>query len=119
MSYPISPLNDRVVIDPLEAPDRTKSGLYIPDTAKDKPQRGTVVAVGPGLVVPEMLSAKTQTRYATEGRYPLTVKVGDTVLYPRYQGSEVEHDGKTLVIMPESHLLAVVAPEKEEASHAA
>ena len=91
MSLNIRPLADRVVIEPAEAEEKTASGLYIPDTAKEKPQRGTVVAVGPG-----------------KKDEPLTVKVGDTVLYGKYSGTELAHEGKDYLIMKESDIYAIV-----------
>ena len=91
MSLNIRPLADRVVIEPAEAEEKTASGLYIPDTAKEKPQRGTVVAVGPG-----------------KKDEPTTVKVGESVLYGKYAGTEINIEGQDYLIMRESDLLAVV-----------
>ncbi len=91
MSLNIRPLADRVVIEPAEAEEKTASGLYIPDTAKEKPQRGTVVAVGPG-----------------KKDEPTTVKVGESVLYGKYAGTEINVEGQDYLIMRESDLLAVV-----------
>lgn len=87
----IKPLADRVLIEPAAAETKTSSGIIIPDTAKEKPQRGTVVAVGPG---------------TTDN--PITVKVGDTVLYGKYAGTELSHDGTDYLIMKESDLFAIV-----------
>jgi chaperonin GroES len=87
----IKPLADRVVIQPAPAEEKTASGLIIPDTAKEKPQRGKVVAVGEG-----------------KKDEPLTVKVGDTVLYGKYSGTEVSFDGQDLLIMRESDIYAVL-----------
>jgi len=87
----ITPLHDRVVIEPAAAETQTASGIIIPDTAKEKPQRGTVVAVGPG-----------------KKDEPTTVKVGDHVLYGKYAGTEISVDGKDYLIMRESDLYAVV-----------
>ncbi len=87
----IKPLADRVVIEPAMAEQKTASGIIIPDTAKEKPQRGTVVAVGPGL--PDA---------------PLTVKTGETVLYGKYAGTEFTIDGKDYLIMRESDLIAII-----------
>jgi len=87
----IKPLADRVVIEPKEAETKTASGLYIPDTAKEKPQQGKVVAVGPG-----------KTDEAME------LKVGDVVLYGKYAGTEVTVDEKTYLIMKQSDVLAII-----------
>lgn len=87
----IKPLADRVVISPLEAETKTASGIIIPDTAKEKPQKGTVAAVGSG--------TKDE---------PITVKVGDTVLYGKYSGTELKLDGTDYLIMRESDILAIV-----------
>jgi chaperonin GroES len=91
MSLNIRPLADRVVIQPAEAEEKTASGLFIPDTAKEKPHRGTVLAVGPG-----------------KKDEPTTVKVGDTVLYGKYSGTEIQIDGKDFLIMKESDIFAIV-----------
>ncbi|MGB0778546.1 MAG: co-chaperone GroES [Flavobacteriaceae bacterium] len=87
----IQPLADRVLVAPAAAETTTSSGIIIPDTAKEKPQKGTVVAVGPG--------TKDQ---------PVTVKVGDQVLYGKYSGTELQHEGEDYLIMRESDLLAIV-----------
>ncbi|MGB0790421.1 MAG: co-chaperone GroES [Flavobacteriaceae bacterium] len=92
MSNPtIKPLADRVLVEPLEAETKTASGIIIPDTAKEKPQKGTVVAVGPG--------TKDE---------PLTVKVGDTVLYGKYSGTELKLEGTEYLMMRESDILAII-----------
>lgn len=91
MSLNIRPLADRVVIEPAAAEEKTASGIIIPDTAKEKPQRGTVVAVGPG-----------------KKDEPTTVKVGDTVLYGKYSGTEIQLTGRDYLIMREADILAVV-----------
>lgn len=91
MSLNIRPLADRVVIEAAEAESTTASGIFIPDTAKEKPQRGIVVAVGPG-----------------KKDEPTTVKVGENVLYGKYAGTEIAIDGKDYLIMRESDLLAIV-----------
>lgn len=90
-SMNIKPLADRVVIEPLAAEERTASGIIIPDTAKEKPQRGTVRAVGNG------------TKDVT-----MEVKPGDTVLYGKYSGTEVTVDGVDYLIMKQSDILAVI-----------
>lgn len=87
----IKPLADRVVIEPKSAETKTASGIIIPDNSKEKPQQGVVVAVGTG--------TKDE---------PLTVKVGDTVLYGKYAGTEITFDGKDLLIMKESEILAII-----------
>lgn len=87
----IRPLSDRVVIKPLEAETQTASGLYIPDSAKEKPQQGEVVAVGKG--------TKDE---------PTTVKIGDTVLYGKYAGTELKLEGGDYLIMRESDILAIL-----------
>ena len=87
----IKPLADRVLIEPAAAETQTSSGLYIPDTAKEKPQKGIVVAVGPGTK-----------------ENPVTLSVGDTVLYGKYAGTELQHDGKDFLIMKENDILAIV-----------
>ncbi len=87
----IKPLADRVVIEPKEAETKTASGLYIPDTAKEKPQQGTVVAAGPG--------KKDEV---------MELKVGDRVLYGKYAGTEVTCDDKKYLIMKQSDVLAVI-----------
>jgi chaperonin GroES len=91
MALHIQPLSDRVVIEPTAAEQKTASGLYIPDTAKEKPQQGKVVAVGKGKKDHEM-----------------TVKVGDTVLYGKYSGTELKLDGSDYLIMHEEDILAIV-----------
>ena len=92
----LRPLDDRVVVEPLEAETKTAGGILLPDTAKEKPQRGKIVAAGPG-----------KLRESGE-RTALSVKVGDEVLYGKYSGSEVEVDGKELKIMRESDIFAVL-----------
>jgi chaperonin GroES len=87
----IKPLHDRVVVKPAAAETKTASGIIIPDTAKEKPQRGTVLAVGTGKV-----------------DEPMTVQVGDVVLYGKYAGTEFNLDGEEYLIMRESDLIAVI-----------
>ena len=91
----ITPLNDRVLVQPEPAEERTSSGLYIPDTAKEKPQRGTIVAAGPG-------------RVENGTKIDMTVKQGDTVLYGKYSGTEITLDGEDYLIMRESDILGIV-----------
>jgi len=87
----IKPIADRILVVPAAAETKTSSGIIIPDTAKEKPQKGTVAAVGPG----------------TKDN-PITVKVGDQVLYGKYAGTELQHDGVDYLMMKESDLLAIV-----------
>jgi len=87
----ITPLHDRVIVQPAAAEETTKGGIIIPDTAKEKPQRGTVIAAGPG-----------------KKDEPTTVKAGDTVLYGKYAGTEVSLEGEDYLIMRESDILAIV-----------
>ncbi|AMW04830.1 MULTISPECIES: co-chaperone GroES [Gemmatimonas] len=91
----VAPLADRVVVKPLEEAEQMRGGLYIPDTAKEKPQQGTVVAVGPG-------------RYEKDARVPMDVKAGDKILYGKYSGTEVTIEGEQLLILRESDILAVI-----------
>lgn len=93
----LRPLDDRVVVEPLEAEEKTAGGILLPDTAKQKPQQGKVIAVGPG-----KLSEKGD-------RTAVGVKIGDTVLFGKYSGSDVEVSGKELKILRESDLLAKLA----------
>ena len=90
------PLQDRVLIRPIERDERSAGGIIIPDTAKEKPQEGEILAVGPG------------ARDENGKLHPLDVKVGDRVLYGKWSGTEVKMDGKDLVIMKESDILGVV-----------
>jgi chaperonin GroES len=92
----IRPLDDRVVVEPSEAEETTAGGIVLPDTAREKPQRGTVVAVGPGKLLD------------SGNRGELSVAVGDVVIYGKYGGSEIEVDGKELKILRESDILAKV-----------
>ena len=87
----MKPINDRVVVKPAPAEEKTKGGIIIPDTAKEKPQRGTVIAAGPG-----------------KKDEPVTVKTGDTVLYGKYAGTEIELDGEKYLIMRQSDVLAII-----------
>jgi chaperonin GroES len=87
----ITPLHDRVIVKPNAAEEKTAGGIIIPDTAKEKPQRGTVIAAGPG-----------------KKDEPMSVKSGDTVLYGKYAGTEISVEGEDYLIMRESDILAVV-----------
>ena len=92
----VKPLADRVVVEPLEESEEMRGGLYIPDTAKEKPQQGTVVAVGPG-------------RLSDEGeRMPVELETGQRILYGKYSGTEVTIDGQDLLIIKASDVLAVL-----------
>lgn len=91
MSVNIKPLADRVLVEPVAAEQTTASGIIIPDTAKEKPQKGKIIAVGNG---------KTDE--------PMTVKEGDTVLYGKYAGTEINHEGADYLIMRESDILAII-----------
>ena len=95
MSVSIKPLEDRIVVKPLDAEQTTASGLVIPDTAKEKPQEGEVLAVGPG-------------SFEEGQRLPLDVKVGDTVLYSKYGGTEVKYSGEEYLILSARDVLAVI-----------
>ena len=91
----IKPLEDRIVVQAVEAETTTASGIVIPDTAKEKPQEGTVLAVGPG-------------RFEDGNRVPLDVKVGDKVLYSKYGGTEVKYAGEEYLVLSARDVLAVV-----------
>ncbi len=91
MALNIKPLADRVLVEPAAAEEKTASGIFIPDTAKEKPQRGTVVAVGPG-----------------KKDEPTSVSVGNTVLYGKYSGTEINIDGINYLMMRESDILAII-----------
>jgi chaperonin GroES len=92
----IEPLDDRVVVKPLEQEGKTAGGIFLPETAKEKPQQGKIIAVGPGKVL------------ENGDRAPLSVKKGDLVLFAKYGGTEVEVGGEELLIIRESDLLAVI-----------
>lgn len=87
----IKPLQDRVLVEPKQAEEKLASGLYVPETAKEKPQRGTVIAVGSG-----------------KKDEPMEIKVGDEVLYGKYAGTEISVDGKDYMIMRQSDVLAIL-----------
>ena len=94
MIVKLQPMGDRLVVKPMQSEEKTKSGIYLPDTAKEKPQEGKVIAVGPG-------------RMTDEGkRIAPDVVVGDIVLYTKYGGSEIKIDGEEFIIMRESDILA-------------
>ncbi|WP_410220232.1 co-chaperone GroES [Pedobacter sp.] len=91
MALNLKPIGDRIVVEAAPAEEKTASGIYIPDTAKEKPQQGTVVAVGSG-----------------KKDEPMTVKVGDIVLYGKFAGTEITHESKEYLIMRESDVYAVI-----------
>ncbi|MFA4838207.1 MAG: co-chaperone GroES [Candidatus Neomarinimicrobiota bacterium] len=91
----VKPLADRVVVKPSEAEEKTHGGIILPDTAKEKPQQGSVIAVGPG-------------KFENGVKVPMEVKVGDKVLYGKYSGTEVSIDGEDYLIMKESDILAIL-----------
>ena len=91
----VKPLADRVVVKALEETEQMRGGLYIPDTAKEKPQQGEIISVGPG-------------KYEDGKLVPMSVKQGDKVLYGKYSGTEVTIDGEQLLILRESDVLAIV-----------
>jgi chaperonin GroES len=93
----IKPLADRVVVEPIEQEEVTTGGIILPETAKEKPQQGKIVAAGPG-------------RTDEKGKHiEMEVKVGDRVLYAKYSGTEIKLDGKKMLILRESDILAVMA----------
>lgn len=96
MAMFLKPLGNRVVIEPLEQEEITAGGIVLPETAKEKPQKGKVLSVGPG------------DRDEDGERIPMDVKEGDTVLFAKYAGTEIKVDGKKLLILRESDLLAIV-----------
>jgi chaperonin GroES len=100
MASKIRPVGDRVVVRPAEKEEVTKSGIVIPDTAKEKPQEGTIIAVGAG-------------KFNDKGdRTPLEVKEGDRVLFAKYGGTEFKFEGEDLLVLRESDILAVLTGEK-------
>jgi chaperonin GroES len=96
MSLSLKPLGDRVVVKPIEQDEVTVGGIMLPDTAKEKPQKGKILAVGPG------------SRNDAGERVALDVKVGDTVLYAKYAGTEIKLDGEKVLVLRESDILAIV-----------
>lgn len=93
----MKPLSDRVIVKPSPAEEVTKGGIFLPDTAQEKPQKGEIVAVGAGKIAEE--SGKV---------IPMSVKVGDTVLYGKYSGTEIKFDGEEYLIMRESDIFAIL-----------
>ena len=98
MAVQIKPLEDRILVEVLDAETKTASGLVIPDTAKEKPQEGKVIAVGPG-------------RFDEDGekRIPIDIKTGDTVVFSKYGGTEVSYDGKDYLLLSARDVLAIVS----------
>ena len=96
MSIKLTPLEDKIIVKQAEAQTQTASGLYIPDNAKEKPQQGEVLAVGPG------------RRDDKGGRIPMDVKVGDKVLYSKYGGTEVHYEGEDYLIVGARDILAIL-----------
>ena len=92
----LRPLDDRVVVEPMEAEEKTSGGIVLPDTAKEKPQRGTIVSIGPGKLLD------------SGSRGQLSVGVGDVVIYGKYSGTEIEVNGKDVKILRESDILAKI-----------
>jgi len=92
----LRPLDDRIVVEPVEAEERTAGGIVLPDTAKEKPQRGTVLAIGPGKLL------------ENGKRGEISVAVGDEVIYGKYSGSDIEIDGREVKILRETDVLAKV-----------
>ena len=94
MAAKLQPMADRVLVKPIEKEEKTKSGIYLPDTAKEKPQEGEILAVGPG-------------KMSDDGkRIPMDLKVGDTIVYAKYGGTEIKVDEEELIILRESDILA-------------
>ncbi len=97
MSINLKPLGGRIVVEPIEVEDVTAGGILLPETAKEKPQKGTILSVGPG-------------ERDDKGKYiPMDVKVGDVVLYNKYAGTEIKVDGKKIIILRENEVLAIIA----------
>ena len=96
MSISLKPLGSRLVVEPIEEEEVTSGAIVLPETAKEKPQKGTVLAIGPG------------DRNDKGERIPMDVKVGDKVLYAKYAGTEVKYNGKKLLILRESDVLAIL-----------
>jgi chaperonin GroES len=96
MSMTLKPLGNRVVVEPIESDEVTPGGIVLPETAKEKPQKGKVISIGPG------------ERDEKGARIPMDVAAGDTVLFAKYAGTEIKVEGKKLLILKESDLLAIV-----------
>jgi chaperonin GroES len=100
MAVKLQPMGNRLVVKPMQTEEKTKSGIYLPDTAKEKPQEGKVIAVGPGKVTDE------------GKRIPMEVEVGDVIIYAKYGGSEIKIDGEDYIIMREDDILAKKVSKK-------
>jgi chaperonin GroES len=100
MAVNLKPLGSRVVVEPIEEEEVTAGGIVLPETAKEKPQKGKILSVGPG------------DRDEEGRRIPMDVKVGDTVLFAKYAGTEVKVEGKKLLILRESDILAIIETTK-------
>lgn len=96
----LRPLHDRIIVKPLEAPEEIRGGIIIPDTARERPQQGEVIAVGPGRLLDN------------GGRLPVDVKAGDRVIFEKYAGTEVELDNETYLILRESDILGIISTKK-------
>ncbi len=100
MAVKLQPLGDRLVVKPMQSEEKTKSGIYLPDTAKEKPQEGKVVAVGPG-------------RVTDDGkRIPMEVEVGEVIIYAKYGGSEIKIEDEEYIILREGDILAKKVTKK-------
>ena len=98
MALNLKPLGGRLVVEPTEQEDVTTGGIFLPETAKEKPQKGIVLAAGPG-------------ERDDKGKYiPMEVKVGDTILFNKYAGTEIKVDGKKIIILRENEVLAIIEP---------
>ncbi len=97
MTINLKPLGGRVVVEPIEAEDITMGGIFLPETAKEKPQKGTILSTGPG-------------ERDDKGKYiPMEVKAGDVVLFNKYAGTEIKVDGKKVIILRENEILAILS----------
>jgi len=96
MTLKLKPLGSRLVVEPIEQEEKTVTGIYLPDTAKEKPMKGTVLSIGPG------------DRDEKGARIPMDVKPGDVVLFNKYAGTEIKIDDKKLLVMKESDILAII-----------
>jgi chaperonin GroES len=97
MTINLKPLGGRVVVEPIEAEDITMGGIFLPETAKEKPQKGTILSTGPG-------------ERDDKGKYiPMEVKTGDVVLFNKYAGTEIKVDGKKVIILRENEILAILS----------
>ena len=102
MAIRLKPMADRIVVKPIERQETTKGGIFLPDTAKEKPQEGEVLAVGPGKMTDE------------GNRIPMDIKVGDIVIYAKYGGTEYKLDDEELMILRESDILGILSSKKSK-----